>query len=84
MKNTAYTITTTPSLIIPADNKTRTVVLHSGTGSVYIGNGNVTSSNGVHLQNGTTLQLVIPDNETLYAVTAAASQTLITLTPDVD
>lgn len=84
MKNTAHTITTTPSLIIPADNKSRTVYLHSGTGSVYIGNSTVSSSTGIHLQNGTTIEMFIPDNETLYAVTAAASQTLITLTPDVD
>ena len=84
MKNTAYTITATPTLIIPADNKNRTVVIHSGTGSVYLGNGTVSSTNGIHLPNGTTIELSIPYNETLYAVTAASSQTLITLTPDVD
>jgi len=84
MKSFATTVTTTPTLIVPADNINRTVYLHTGTGSVYIGGSDVTSTDGVHLQNGTTIQLFIPLNETLYAVTSASSQTLITLTPDSD
>lgn len=84
MKTTAHTVSTTPVLVIPADNKDRTCYLHSGTGSVYIGDSAVTSSTGVHLPNGTTMELHVPFNETLYAVTAQASQTMIVLTPDVD
>jgi len=84
MKSFATTVTTTPTLIVPADNINRTVYLHTGTGSVYIGGSDVTSADGVHLQNGTTIQLFIPLSETLYAVTGSSSQTLITLTPDSD
>jgi len=84
MKSFATTVTTTPTLIVPADNINRTVYLHTGTGSVYIGGSDVTSADGVHLQNGTTIQLFIPLSETLYAVTASSSQTLVTLTPDSD
>lgn len=84
MKSVATTVTTTATLICAADNQNRTVYLHSGTGSVYIGGSDVTSSTGVHLPNGTAMSLFIPANETLYAITSASSQTLVTLTPNVD
>lgn len=84
MKSIATTVTTSPTLVIAADNKERHCYVHSGTGSVYIGNSTVTSSTGLHLPNGTTMALVIPANETLYAVAGSSSQTMITLTPDVD
>lgn len=84
MKSIATTVTTSATLIVSADNKERTVYLHSGTGSVYIGGSNVTSSTGLHLPNGSTLEMVIPINETLYGITSSATQTLITLTPDTD
>jgi len=84
MKSFATTVTTTPTLVVPADDINRTIYLHSGTGSVYIGGSNVTSSTGVHLTNGTTIQLFVPLKETVYAVTSASSQTLITMTPDND
>ena len=84
MKSVAHTVTTTATLVCAADDQNRTVYIHSGTGSVYIGGSNVTSSTGIHLPNGTTMQLFIPAKETLYAITASASQTMITLTPDTD
>lgn len=84
MRNVSYTVTTTPTLVVPADDQNRTVYLHSGTGSVYLGNGNVTSSNGLHMPNGSTMSMFIPARETLYAVTGASSQTFIVVTPDTD
>lgn len=84
MKSVATTVTTTATLICAADNQNRTVYLHSGTGSIYIGGSDVTSSTGLHLPNGTTMSLFIPADETLYGITASSSQTLVTLTPNVD
>lgn len=84
MKSVATTVTTSATLVIAADNKERTCYLHSGTGSVYIGGSTVSTSTGVHLPNGTTIEIVVPANETLYAITPASTQTMITLTPDVD
>lgn len=84
MKSTAVTVSTTATLVVPADNQNRNIHLHSGTGSVYIGGSNVTSSTGLHLPNGSTLSLFVPTNETLYAITGSSTQTMIVLTPDGD
>lgn len=84
MKTTSHTVNSTPSIVVAADDQNRTVYLHSGTGSVYIGGSNVTSSTGLHMPNGTTMTMFIPSRETLYAVTSASSQTFIVLTPDTD
>lgn len=84
MKSVAHTVSTTATLVVEADDITRTVILHSGTGSVYIGGSTVTTATGIHMTNGSTLSLVIPANQTLYAITPAATQVMNTLTPDVD
>lgn len=84
MRSSAVTVNSTPTLVVAADNKNRVVYLHSGTGSVYIGGSDVTSSTGIHLPNGTTIEISLPDGEVIYAVTSAASQTMRILTPDID
>ncbi|CAB4135008.1 hypothetical protein UFOVP1226_54 [uncultured Caudovirales phage] len=84
MKSAAVTVTTSPTLLIGADNQNRVCVLHSGTGSVYIGGADVTSSTGIHLANGTTIEITVPINETLYGITSTSTQTMRVLTPDLD
>ena len=85
MKSTAVTVTTTPTLIIPADDKNRTVYVHnSGGAKIYIGNSTVTTSNGFHLGNGESTELFVPLNETAYAVVATSTNQIIILTPDLD
>lgn len=81
---TAVTVGTTATLIVEPDNKNRVVYLHSGTGSIYIGGSDVTSSTGVHLTNGTTIEIALPLGESIYGITAASSQTMRVLTPDRD
>lgn len=84
MKSTAVTVASTPTLIVPADNKNRDIYLHSSTGSTYIGGSTVSSQTGLHLPNGTTMTVFIPASETLYAITAASTHTMVVLTPDLD
>lgn len=84
MKSTAVTVTTSPTLLIAADNQNRICYLHSGTGSVYIGGADVTSSTGIHLSNGTTIEITMPINETIYGITSSSTQTMRVLTPDLD
>lgn len=84
MKSAAVTVTTTATLLIAADNQARTCYLHSGSGSVYVGGSDVTSSTGLHLENGTTIELFVPSKETVYGITSAATQTMRVLTPDLD
>jgi hypothetical protein len=84
MKSTAITVTTSPTLLIAADNQNRVCYLHSGTGSVYIGGSDVTAASGIHLTNGTTMEITLPIGETIYAITSSSTQTMRTLTPDLD
>jgi len=84
MKSAAVTVSTTATLLIAADNQNRICVLHSGTGSVYIGGADVTSSTGIHLPNNTTMEITMPINETLYGITSSSTHTMRVLTPDLD
>ena len=84
MKSTAVTVTTSPTLLIASDDKHRICYLHSGTGSVYIGGADITSSTGIHLPNGTTLEITLPFKETIYGIVTTGTQTMRVLTPDGD
>lgn len=84
MKSAAVTVTTSPTLLIAADNQNRVCVLHSATGSIYIGGADVTSSTGIHLSNGTTIEITMPINQTLYGITNSSTHTIRVLTPDLD
>jgi hypothetical protein len=86
MKSITRTVTTTAAVIIAADDKHRTVYLHVvGAGTVYIGGSDVTSTNGLLTEkHAVPLELVVPQNETVWAVTASGTENLRILTPDVD
>ncbi len=84
MKSAAVTVTTSPTLVVAADNIPRTCYLHSSSGSLYIGGSDVTTSNGLHMPNNTTLEIFVPTNETIYAITTSSTHTMRVLTPDVD
>lgn len=71
----ALTITTTAQSIVGVDNVEQFVTLHAD-GSVYVGGSNVTSSNGIHIQNGETLQLTILEACDLWAITSTGTNTL--------
>jgi hypothetical protein len=84
MKSIAVTVTTSPTLVIAADNIPRHCYLHSQSGSLYIGGNDVTAANGFHLSNGESIELFVQTNETVYAITSSSSHTMRVLTPDVD
>ena len=84
MKSTAITVTTTATLIIGADNQNRICYLHSTSGSTYLGDSSVTTSNGLHLPNNQTIEIHLPLGETLYGITNAGTTNVRVLTPDGD
>ena len=86
MISTNKAVTTTASLVIAADDKHRTCYIHViGNGIVYLGGANVTSTNGLLTEkHAVPLELVVPQNETVWAVVAADTENLRILTPDVD
>jgi hypothetical protein len=86
MKSISKTVTTTAAVVIAADDKQRTCYLHVlGAGTVYLGGSDVTSSNGLLTEKNAVPQIIIvPQNETVWAVVASGTENLRILTPDVD
>ena len=81
----AVSVTTSPTLILPADNIPRTVYIHNGGGAkVYLGGADVSTANGFHLGNGESQDIFVPTNETFYGIVASSTNTVNVLTPDLD
>jgi len=69
--NNQITITTSAQQIVAADVAAETIYIHT-TGTVYLGDANVTSSNGYRMDSGD--KVVINNHETaLYAVASAGT-----------
>jgi len=83
MISQAKTITTTASRIMESSNSFRTIYLHvSGAGTVYLGDATVTSANGLLTEkNAVPLELVLPAEEELWAVTGSGTESLRLLIP---
>lgn len=88
MKSTAVTCTTTPTLIVPADDINRTIYIQiENNKTVYIGDSTVTTSNGMPLEKHTAPHAIfLPLKETLYGVVTAQVATAVVhmMTPNVD
>ena len=80
MKANKFTIDTTATKIVNAEPMTRTVYIHSSSGSVYLGGAAMTATtDGLHVPNGSTLAVTVPANETLYGIDGAGTATVIVL-----
>jgi len=66
-----------------SSNSFRTIYLHvSGAGTVYLGDATVTSANGLLTEkNAVPLELVLPAEEELWAVTGSGTESLRLLIP---
>ena len=85
MISKAVSVTTSPTLIVPADNIPRTVYIHNGGGAkIYLGGADVSTGNGFHLGNDESQDIFVPTNEKLYSIVASSTNTVIVLTPDLD
>jgi hypothetical protein len=74
------TVTTTATLLVAANIMDQTVLLHNlGGGAVYLGDVNVTTSNGYKLDNGDKLQVPVGDHEGLYGIAASGTHTIAVL-----
>jgi hypothetical protein len=86
MRSSAVTVTTSPTLLVAADDTHRSVYLHvTGNDIVYLGGENVTTTNGVDLEKHTSpIEIVIPSKQTLYGIVSADTANVRVLTPDID
>jgi hypothetical protein len=74
------TVTTTATLLVAANIMDQTVLLHNlGGGAVYLGDVNVTTSNGYKLDNGDKLQVPVGDHEGLYGIAASGTHMIAVL-----
>lgn len=85
MKSSAVTVGTTATLVVAADDINRVVYIHnSGGQTVFIGNGDVTTTTGFHIGNGESQEIVLPSRQSIYGVVGANTNEIIVLKPDVD
>ena len=70
-----YTITTSPTMIVSDTIPAEEVHIHCASGTVYIGNGDVTINNGLRMDNGDKLTF---QNHVgaIYCVTSAGAPTI--------
>lgn len=83
MISSTHTVTTTASQVVAAAESWRTIYLHVvGNGIVYLGGSTVTSSDGMATTKAEVpFQMIVPAGETLYAITATATEDLRVLRP---
>jgi hypothetical protein len=80
VKTNKFTVNATATKIVNAEPMTRTVYIHSSTGSIYLGGATLAATtDGLHLPNGNTIAIAVPANETLYAIDGAGGATAIVL-----
>ena len=78
-KSAVFSVSTTASIVVPANIAYQAVYLHSASGTLYIGGADLTTANGYKLDNGDKLTLMVGDQEALYAITSAGTSTLYVL-----
>jgi hypothetical protein len=76
MKTSQVTATTTPTLLVAADPHDQTVLVHTESGSCYVGNASVTSTTGFKLDNQSKVTFPLGAYEALYAITASGTTTV--------
>lgn len=81
MISTNTTVTTTRVKIVSsAINETRQVHVYASGNDLFLGGSDVTAANGFKVQNNTSVVVVVPPNEELWAVVSSGSHNVMTLT----
>jgi hypothetical protein len=66
------TVTTSPTLLVAADAQAEQVNLHSSSGTIYLGDSNLTSSTGYRMDNGDKLTLQNHENA-IYGICSSGT-----------
>jgi hypothetical protein len=84
MRGTEVTVTTSPTLVVPAWIGWREIMLHAiGNGIVYLGASNVTTSTGFYVDKAAgVMRIQLPPNETIYGIVSTGTQLMSVLVPD--
>jgi hypothetical protein len=81
MKQTVYAVTTTAVKVRAAVAEQATIYLRAQGNDTYVGGSDVTTTTGLKLTNAETQQMVIPNQEELWAIVATGSHNLVVLEP---
>ena len=73
-----YTVTTTASIVVPADNAAEEVHFHSSSGTLYLGGADLTVANGYRMDNNDKV-VVQNHGNAIYAITSSGTSNLSTL-----
>jgi hypothetical protein len=73
------TITTTPTVIVPADIADQTALLHATNSALFIGGSDVTTSNGYLVDHKDKLTIPVGDHEGLYGVVSSGTTSVSVL-----
>ena len=77
-----FTIAQTAVKIVSSENYTQRVLIHNDHGNkVYLGGSDVSSTNGFHLANAADVEVEIPQDNELYAISASGSGDVHVLRP---
>lgn len=84
MRGTEVTVTTSPTLVVPAWIGWREIMLHAiGNGIIYLGASNVTTSTGFYVDKAAgVMRVQLPPNETIYGIVSTGTQPMSVLVPD--
>lgn len=77
--NTVVT-STAVKIVSKAINETRQVHVNPTGNDCFVGGSDVTTANGFKIQNNTTITVVVPPNEELWAVVSSGVHNVMTLT----
>ena len=66
------TVTTSPTLLVAADAQAEQVNLHSSSGTIYLGDSNLTSSTGYQMDNGDKVVLQNHENA-IYGICSSGT-----------
>jgi hypothetical protein len=81
MKQTVYAVTTTAVKVRAANAEQATIYLRPAGNDTYVGGSDVTTTTGLKLTNAATQEMVIPNQEELWAIVATGTHNLVVIEP---
>lgn len=79
MKSNFFTVSATAIKIVEAQHFERTVYIHNKSGIIHIGNSTVTNAAGFPLKSDESIAIVVPINETIYAIDGVGGADVVVL-----
>ena len=73
------TVTTTPTVLVPANIADQTALVHATNDALFIGGSDLTTANGYHVDSKDKITVQVGDHEGLYGVVASGSTSVSVL-----